>query len=50
MCGYALVCGSVHADAYALALTRITGVEIKKMRPTCEQHAEQDPWVPEILE
>ena len=34
VCGYLLVRGSVHAHAYALALKRITGVEIEKMLPT----------------
>ena len=33
-CGYLLVRGSVHAHAYALALKKITGVEIEKMLPT----------------
>jgi Mn-containing catalase len=34
VCGYLLVRGSVHAHAYALALKKITGVEIEKMLPT----------------
>ena len=34
VCGYLLVRGSVHAHAYALALEKITGVDIKKMLPT----------------
>ena len=34
VCGYLLVLGSVHAHAYALALKKITGVEIEKMLPT----------------
>lgn len=34
VCGYLLVRGSVHAHAYALALKRITGVDIEKMLPT----------------
>ncbi len=34
VCVYLLVRGSVHAHAYALALKRITGVEIEKMLPT----------------
>jgi Mn-containing catalase len=34
VCGYLLVRGSVHAHAYALALQKITGVDIKKMLPT----------------
>ena len=34
VCGYLLVRGSVHAHSYALALEKITGVDIKKMLPT----------------
>ncbi|MQY46632.1 manganese catalase family protein [Rhizobiales bacterium RZME27] len=34
VCGYLLVRGSVHAHAYALALQKITGVDIKKFLPT----------------
>ncbi|MGZ8892872.1 MAG: manganese catalase family protein [Halobacteriota archaeon] len=34
VCGYLLVRGSVHAYAYALALKKITGVDIEKMLPT----------------
>jgi Mn-containing catalase len=34
VCGYLLVRGGVHAHAYALALEKITGVDIKKMLPT----------------
>ena len=34
VCGYLLVRGSVHAHAYALALQKLTGVDIKKMLPT----------------
>src|SRR5690606_5747447 len=34
VCGYLLVRGSVHAHAYALALKKITGVEIERMLPT----------------
>ena len=34
VCGYLLVRGSVHAHAYALALKKITGVEMEKMLPT----------------
>jgi Mn-containing catalase len=34
VCGYLLVRGSVHAHAYALAIKKITGVEIEKMLPT----------------
>jgi Mn-containing catalase len=34
VCGYLLVRGSVHAHAYALALKKLTGVEVEKMLPT----------------
>ncbi|MFZ5672578.1 MAG: manganese catalase family protein [Pseudomonadota bacterium] len=34
VCGYLLVRGSVHAHSYALALKKLTGVEIEKMLPT----------------
>ena len=34
VCGYLLVRGSVHAHSYALALQKITGVDLKKMLPT----------------
>lgn len=34
VCGYLLVRGSVHAHAYALALKKVTGVDIEKMLPT----------------
>ena len=34
VCGYLLVRGSVHAHAYALALEKLTGVDVKKMLPT----------------
>jgi Mn-containing catalase len=34
VCGYLLVRGGVHAHAYALALEKLTGVDIKKMLPT----------------
>lgn len=33
VCGYLLVRGSVHAHSYALALKKLTGVEIEKMLP-----------------
>ena len=36
VCGYLLVRGSLHAHAYALALKKLTGVEIEKMLPTPE--------------
>ena len=34
ICGYLLVRGGVHAHAYALALKRLTGVDIHQMLPT----------------
>lgn len=34
VCGYLLVRGSVHAHAYALALKKITGVDLDKFLPT----------------
>ena len=34
VCAYLLVRGSVHAHAYALAIKKVTGVEIEKMLPT----------------
>lgn len=34
VCGYLLVRGSVHAHAYALAIKKLTGVDIEKMLPT----------------
>ena len=34
VCGYLLVRGGVHAHAYALAIEKLTGVDIKKMLPT----------------
>jgi Mn-containing catalase len=34
VCGYLLVRGSVHAHSYALALKKLTGVNIEKMLPT----------------
>jgi Mn-containing catalase len=34
VCGYLLVRGSVHAHSYALALKKLTGVELEKMLPT----------------
>ena len=48
VCGYLLVRGSVHAHAYALALKKITGVEIEKMLPTPNIDLDQDPRVPEV--
>ena len=43
VCGYLLVRGSVHAHAYALALKKITGVEIEKMLPTPNIHLSKIP-------
>jgi Mn-containing catalase len=34
VCGYLLVRGSVHAHSYALALKKLTGVEMEKLLPT----------------
>lgn len=34
VCAYLLVRGSVHAHAYALAIKKLTGVELEKMLPT----------------
>ena len=34
VCGYLLVRGSVHAHAYALALKKLTGVNVEKLLPT----------------
>lgn len=34
VCGYLLVRGSVHAHSYALAIEKLTGVDLKKMLPT----------------
>jgi Mn-containing catalase len=34
VCAYLLVRGSLHAHAYALALKKLTGVQIEKMLPT----------------
>jgi Mn-containing catalase len=34
ICGYLLVRGGVHAHAYALAIKKLTGVDITKMLPT----------------
>ena len=48
VCGYLLVRGSVHAHAYALALKKITGVEIEQMLPTPNINLDQNSRVPEI--
>ena len=34
VCGYLLVRGSVHAHSYALAIQKLTGVDLKQMLPT----------------
>ena len=47
VCGYLLVRGGVHAHAYALALEKLTGVDIKKMLPTPNINLEKIPEVPE---
>lgn len=43
VCGYLLVRGSVHAHAYALALKKLTGVDIEKMLPTPNINLDQIP-------
>ena len=43
VCGYLLVRGSVHAHAYALALKKLTGVDIDKMLPTPNINLDQIP-------
>jgi len=43
VCGYLLVRGQVHAHAYALALKKITGVEIEKMLPVPNIPADRIP-------
>ena len=50
MCGYLLVRGSVHAHAYALALKRVTGVEIEKMLPTPNIDLDQIPECQKYLD
>jgi Mn-containing catalase len=49
VCGYLLVRGSVHAHAYALALKKITGVEIEKMLPTPNINLDRIPECQEYL-
>ena len=48
VCGYLLVRGGVHAHAYALALEKITGVDIKKMLPTPNINLDRIPEFAEI--
>ena len=48
VCGYLLVRGSVHAHAYALALKKLTGVELEKFLPTPNIPLGQHPGVPEV--
>jgi len=43
VCGYLLVRGQVHAHAYALALKKITGVEIEKVLPVPNIPADRIP-------
>jgi Mn-containing catalase len=50
VCGYLLVRGSVHAHAYALAIKKITGVEIEKMLPTPNIDLDQIPECAKYLE
>jgi Mn-containing catalase len=50
ICGYLLVRGSVHAHAYALAIKKITGVEIEKMLPTPNIDLDQIPECAKYLE
>ena len=48
VCGYLLVRGSVHAHAYALALKKLTGVELEKFLPTPNIPLGTHPGVPEV--
>ena len=48
VCGYLLVRGGVHAHAYALAIKKITGVEIEKMLPTPNINLDRDSRMPEV--
>lgn len=50
ICGYLLVRGQVHAHAYALALKKITGVEIEKMLPVPNIPADRIPECRKYLE
>ena len=50
VCGYLLVRGSVHAHAYALALKKITGVELEKFLPTPNIPLDRIPECQKFLE
>jgi Mn-containing catalase len=50
VCGYLLVRGGVHAHAYALALKKLTGVEIEKMLPTPNIRLDSIPEAQKYLE
>jgi Mn-containing catalase len=50
VCGYLLVRGGVHAHAYALALEKLTGVDIKKMLPTPNINLDKIPESQKYLE
>lgn len=50
VCGYLLVRGSVHAHAYALAIKKLTGVEIEKMLPTPNINLDKIPESQKYLE
>ncbi len=50
VCGYLLVRGSLHAHAYALALKKITGVEIEKMLPTPNINLDRIPEAQKYLD
>ena len=50
VCGYLLVRGSVHAHAYALALKKVTGVDIEKMLPTPNINLSRIPECQKYLE
>ena len=50
VCGYLLVRGGVHAHAYALALKKLTGVNIEKMLPTPNIPTDRIPEARKYLE
>lgn len=50
VCGYLLVRGGVHAHAYALALQKLTGVDIHKMLPTPNIPTDKIPEARKYLE
>jgi Mn-containing catalase len=50
VCGYLLVRGQVHAHAYALALKKLTGVDIEKMLPVPNIPADKIPECRKYLE